>query len=303
MSASFITLNVNGLRDSNKRMALLQWLSHLSLDFVCLQETHVLSAEECSYWFSAYGYLTVTSPGSNHSCGSVILFRPCYSLVNHWIDSDGRFVMAEFTRQDVSFRLACLYAPNRNPHRDDFFATVESLIDPAVPTLVCGDFNAVFDRALDRSSTTSDPSRESTTTLLSLFRQCCIVDIWRVLHPLTSTFSWSKPDGSLSSRIDFIGCPYPWIHRVVSCDIFPCPFSDHSSVLLRVTIPVPLPRGPGRWKLNVSTLKDADFITAVSDFWSSWKNRKTDFSTLQLWWDRGKGHIKRIAINFCKNKR
>lgn len=83
MDTSFITLNVNGLRDPNKRMALLQWLSHLSLDFVCLQETHVLSAVECTNWFSSYGYSTVTSPGSNHLCGSVILYRPRYSLVNH----------------------------------------------------------------------------------------------------------------------------------------------------------------------------------------------------------------------------
>lgn len=147
--------------------------------------------------------------------------------------------MAEFTYQGTSFRLACVYAPNRNPERDGFFATIESFIDPAVPTLVCGDFNAVFDRGLDRSSTTSDPSRESCDTLLSLFRQCCIVDIWRVLQPLTTAFTWSRPDGTLSSRIDYIGCPYPWIHRVSFCDILPCPFSDHSSVLLHVTIPAP----------------------------------------------------------------
>ena len=53
-------------------MALLQWLSHLSLDFVCLQETHVLSQSECS-WFSLYVFLAVVSPGSVHSCGSVVV--------------------------------------------------------------------------------------------------------------------------------------------------------------------------------------------------------------------------------------
>lgn len=44
----FLTLNVNGLWDANKRMAFLQWLSNLSVDFACLQETHVLSDDECS---------------------------------------------------------------------------------------------------------------------------------------------------------------------------------------------------------------------------------------------------------------
>lgn len=79
--ASFATLNVNGWRDGNKRLTLLQWLSHLSLDFACLQESHVTSSAECDSWFSAHGFLSVTSPGSVHSCGSVILYRPIYSLV------------------------------------------------------------------------------------------------------------------------------------------------------------------------------------------------------------------------------
>lgn len=37
----FLSLNVNGLRDANKRMAFLQWLSSLSVDFACFQETPV----------------------------------------------------------------------------------------------------------------------------------------------------------------------------------------------------------------------------------------------------------------------
>lgn len=66
---SFLTLNVNGLRDTNKRAGLLQWLSHLSLDFVCLQETHVVSTDDCSRWFSSFGYLCLASPDSVHSRG------------------------------------------------------------------------------------------------------------------------------------------------------------------------------------------------------------------------------------------
>lgn len=93
---SFLTLNVNGLRDTNKRAGLLQWLSHLSLDFVCLQETHVVSTDECSGWFSSFGYLCLASPGSVHSRGSVILYRPRFALDKFQIDAEGRFVMADF---------------------------------------------------------------------------------------------------------------------------------------------------------------------------------------------------------------
>ena len=53
---NFLTLNVNGIRDPIKRAGLLQWLSHLSCDFVCLQETHVTDAAEATSWFSSSGF-------------------------------------------------------------------------------------------------------------------------------------------------------------------------------------------------------------------------------------------------------
>ena len=248
----------------NKRSALLPWLSHLSLDFACLQESHITSSAECDCWFSSRGFLSVVLPGSIHFCGSAILYRRIYSLVKSWSDDGGRFVMAEFSPHHIVFRIVSLYALNRNPERDDFFSFVSTKIDPSVPTLLCGDCNAVFDRAMDRRSVNvSDLSRESCGSLLSLFRDCAVVDIWRSLHPSTVGFSWLRPDGSLSSRIDLIGCPYPWVHLVRSCDLLPCPFSDHSAVVLSIPIPEPIPRGPGRWKLNVSILFEESFGVGV----------------------------------------
>ena len=129
-----------------------------------------------------------------------------------------------------------------------FFSFVSSQIDPSVATVVCGYFNTVFDRTIidRRGSNSSDPSRGSSGSLLSLFRECGVVDIWRSLHPATIAFSWLRPDCALSSRIDFIGCPYPWIHLVQSCDMLACPFSNHCAVMLSVPIPEPTPRGHGR---------------------------------------------------------
>jgi len=87
--ASFSTININGLRD-NKRFSFLQWLSHLAVDFVCLQET-LSCCSQCDSWFSSYGFLAVTSPGSTRSCGSVILYRLTFSLSKVAFDNEGRF--------------------------------------------------------------------------------------------------------------------------------------------------------------------------------------------------------------------
>ena len=300
--ARFLTVNVRGLRDANKRSSFLQWLSQSTVDFACLQETHVPSSAECTSWFSPFGFQAVASPGTAFSCGSVLLFRPKYVLRKSLCDSSGRFVLAEFELNGIVFRVVCLYAPNQNPARDDFFQFVSDTVDPAIPTVLCGDFNAVFSRPLDRRGPVPpNPAPDSSVSLQSLFNDCCVVDIWRYLHPNTAAFTWMRSDGTLSSRIDLIGCPIPWVHCVKSCEILPCPYSDHSAVLLVCPIPTPLPRGPGRWKMNISILKEQEFVSLVEDFWKSWRLRKPS-SSLHSWWDRGKEHIKSIAIRFCLGK-
>jgi len=111
-------------------------------------------------------------------------------------------------------------------------------------------------------------------------------------------FTWFEPDGTLSSRIDLIGCPFPWLHHISSCFILPCPYSDHSDVLCVCGIPVPLPCAPGPWKLNVSILEEPDFIELNQHFWQSWRLSKPS-SNLQTWWDRGKSHIRGICLRYC----
>ena len=145
------------------------------------------------------------------------------------------------------FSIAPVYAPNRNPECDKFFTSRVDFADPSVPMILCGDFNAVFDRAKDRQG--SDPVvtiGESFVSLELLFREFCVLDVWRHLHPDLHTFTWLKPDCSLSSHIDLIEFPSIWVHLVSSCTVVPCPFSDHDAVFLGFSIPESFPRGPGR---------------------------------------------------------
>lgn len=262
-----------------------------------------MSSDEAINWFSSFGFQSVVSPGSNHSCGVVILYRPIFTLLNSSTDSDGRFALAELSLHDRVFRVVCLYAPNRNPSRDAFFSFCQSQIDLSMPTVVCGDFNTVLDRSLDRrGSCVADASRESSSVVSALLEDCCVVDIWRYLHPSDIRFTWDKPDGSISSRIDLVGCPISWVPFVSLCDILVCPYSDHSAVFLKWTIPESMQRGPGRWKLNVSLLSDDIFVDLVTRFWNGWRCRKRRFASLTEWWDAGKSKIKGLAIRFSSEK-
>ena len=76
------------------------------------------------------------------------------------------------------------FVPNRNPQRNDFLDSVHTYVDPSVPTIPAGDFNSVFDHAVDRrGSCVYNDSRESSVALVRRFRNCCCVDAWRHLFP------------------------------------------------------------------------------------------------------------------------
>ena len=60
----------------------------------------------------------------------VALFRPSLSLVNSCCDVSGRYLKVEFSFLGSSFRVCCVYAPNCNPARDQFFGDLHSKIDP-----------------------------------------------------------------------------------------------------------------------------------------------------------------------------
>ena len=303
MALTVISVNVNGLRDEHRRLGFLQWLSHLSASLVCLQETHAVSFADLQSWFSRFGFLCAGSFGSIHSCGVAVLYRPVFKCKSVVCEFDGRCVLVELAFLGAVFRVASIYAPNRNPDRDDFFVRCPNAIDPSVPTLLCGDFNTVFDRVVDRrGSCPFDVSRESSAMLSSLFSDCCVVDIWRVLHPGVSAFSWCRPDGALASRIDLIGCPCVWVPHVSAADILPCPFSDHCALSFSFVLPDSVPMGPGLWKLNLSILEEDEYVSLITDFWFFWQRCQSGFSSLTRWWDAGKSHIKRLSINYCKNR-
>ena len=48
----------------------------------------------------------------------------------------------------------------------------------------------------------------------------------------------------------------------------------------------------------MSLLTDSDFVGAVSRFWAVWRVQKRSYRSLQGWWERGKDHLKGLAVRF-----
>ena len=119
----------------------------------------------------------------------------------------------------------------------------------------CGDFNTVFDRALDRLGfDPSDSSHKSTSALHGLFDACCVIDIFRYLHPSTPGLTWTKLNGALASCIDLVSIPFLWVFSVSAYSVVPRPFSDHYVIQVSLAVPDIIPSGPGLWKLNTTSM-------------------------------------------------
>ena len=93
-SLSLLTLNVNGMRDSQKRSRIFQFCKSLGVDFALLQETHIVNQDEVHTWSFEWGGGLHASFGSTSSCGTVILVSPRWTSLVGKVDSDheGRLV-------------------------------------------------------------------------------------------------------------------------------------------------------------------------------------------------------------------
>lgn len=152
----------------------------------------------------------------------------------------------------MRFNVVCLYAPNRNPERIAFFRIMcwEWSIRFRRPFRV-GLSIRFFDRGMDRlGSDVVDSPHDSSAPWVSLFHVCGVVYVWRSLHPSDRSFSWVRPNGSVASRVDFIGVPVHWLPPMNFCEICPCSYSAQCAVILSAIVPQALSRGPGIWKLK-----------------------------------------------------
>ena len=89
-----------------------------------------------------------------------------------------------------------------------------------------------------------------------------------------------------------------WVSSVSSCDIVPCPFSDHCAVILCVSVPDVVPPGPGLWKLNISVLEEEEYVNLISNFWTSWRGQRHLFPSPDKWWEAGKSCVKGLSIRY-----
>ena len=310
-TSKFYTLNVQGLRGLAARELFFSWVLCLNIDFLCVQETHANSIQEFSSWVEDYNnrapphkkLCCESSPGSARSSGVAILFRPLFQVKHVRRDDCARLIVVEFSGNNFDFQVMCLYAPNSRDEGRQFFESLYQSIDPDIPIVMCGDFNATVDPHIDRYgcnpvSPWANNWASTHRQLMSTFDLC---DAWRARHPNVKEFTWRRTNASQGSRIDMIWLPARYLGLVRQIEITPYLWSDHQCVYLEIDLPWGVERGPGLWKFNVSLLQREAFCTGVEELWCNWRHEKGGFSLLSNWYEAGKVRLRRFAVDFSCN--
>jgi exodeoxyribonuclease-3 len=255
-----ITANVNGIRAAEKK-GFFTWLKKQNADVVCLQETkaqeHQLEAED----FYPAGYHCYYFDAQKKGYSGVAIYarqkpdRVITGLGEGYedMDAEGRFIQADFTREDGSkLSVISLYLPSgsskdeRQQIKMDFLArfekTLKSMRRKRREFVICGDWNIVH-KEIDITNWKSNQKNsgclpEERAWLDQLFGPLGYVDAFREVNQEAGQYTWWSNRGqawakNVGWRIDYQVITPGLKGAVRSASVYKDErFSDHAPLVI-----------------------------------------------------------------------
>ena len=299
----FISINVRGIRNKQKRDKIFKWLSFQKFDIVLMQETfvtkdleNVLKLERnCSLFFNN---------GTNHSKGVIIgVKHNSQTLIKECIrQPGGRVIGLRITQNDKCYLVVNVYAPTKSCEKINFFKHLylwlkkHKHVDDML--LIGGDWNSVQNPRMDTHGLVY--AYKPISWLSRICKTFNLVDIWRKCHPTVKQFTWRQNSLGYYSRLDYWLIPYELCSFVHSTDIRPILKCDHNAVSLKLKLSSSA-RGKGVWKFNNALLQDMTFKETIRNIVKKVILENKSYDN-QMLWDFCKIKIKEYSIKFSKTK-
>ena len=141
MAINLATLNVRGLRDSNKK---------LGVDVTAVQETHFICAADCRVLKGDFNVFSSYGSCSNGGV-SLIVGRSLDADVDVAFATDGGWlVMADVAVKTFKFRLVAVNMPNISVERVPFIRRLAPFLDETMELVLMGDWNEILDPNIDK---------------------------------------------------------------------------------------------------------------------------------------------------------
>ena len=237
--------------------------------------------------------------------GVCILFNNNFDfhIEKVFIDPQGRFIICNIKTNENCLTLANIYAPNEdNPAF--FLNFFEHLTDFKGDDIIMGgDYNLVLDLDKDKRGSLAKTHQNSVKIIHKFSEKLDLVDVWRVLHPDTSGFTWRQHHPRIQCRLNFFLVSQSTVNITTLTDIVPGCKTDHSMITLRFSLHSN-PRGPGFWKLNTSFLTELEYInqikTTIQETYDEYKNDES--VNPSLLWEMIKLKVREKSLRYSKNK-
>lgn len=293
MALKILTYNVRGLNSPFKRSMFWRDALKSQADVICPQETHLLESDTHRLKHRKFPFIFHSSASTKRAGVSILVKDSiAFQLLSVTSDSKGRFVILRGIINSKKYTILSLYAPNSQ--QTPF---LRNIISEAKKTkigdlIICGDFNVVMDRSLDRSQSSHRYAQE----LNPLVNEEELHDVWRYLHATERDYSYYSTSKRTLSRIDFFLVDSAALPHVISSTIDNITWSDHASVSLTLQTNYDYSCRPP-WRLNSYILKYPENIKRLSsDLNTFFEANAPSVNSPVLLWCTHKAYIRGLLI-------
>lgn len=299
----FVSWNVRGLGNQNKKLKVLNHLLKLKADICLLQETHATDQTYQKIKTSHYNHIFSAHYNSKQR-GVCILISQKIQFTHNATTSDpeGRYIIINISINNTPITIGNVYGPNSDD--PTFFQNFFSLLSDFshCPIIIAGDFNTVLNPTIDRSSNHNARTWNSTDTLNHLIEDFGLGDSWRLKHPTKQQYTFHSPVHHSYSRIDLILTSNSIMSQITDQHIHPILISDHAPISITWNI-INQPKITSRWRFNTSLLSDPVFDSFFNREWTSFMELNDSPTTSpSLLWQTGKAVLTGRIIAFSVNK-
>ncbi|XP_066444370.1 inactive serine/threonine-protein kinase TEX14 [Eleutherodactylus coqui] len=297
---SFCTFNVRGINAPAKRGQVLSHMHKKKIMIVMLQETHYrkdhIPKSNNKYYTSWYHS---THPDKK-ICGTSIAIHKNlpHRVLASRADREGRYI---FLRVDLGCRIitvANVYFPNTG--QIAFGCRVMGELDQFAEgsyIVLGGDFNLVWDAALDTSTGKSSLSPVALRRLRRRLSELKLVDLWRTLHPEIKDFSHHSIAHNSYGRLDYLFVSHGLLDWKPRCSIGNFIWLDHAPVY-GALLGGEAVRGLNTWRLNDNLLGDPCCLQEIRQTIESFiETHKTDTTSPTIQWEALKCVLRGVFIS------
>ena len=227
-----ITLNVNGIRGSDKMNLCIAEIYNLNADLYLLTDTRLNNAKNIDFKNHIRGYKIFSNLVHDSSRGVSILIRNTLNIDILDITEDiiGNYILVKIRFDNVDYVIGSVYGPNEtNLHfYDDLYRTAFNLGTANV--LLGGDLNMHLDFNMDSHGNLHPSNPQNSYHVRNLNESHSMEDVYRHRHPNRRQYTYYRDNPVKRSRLDYFLSTPSILANTCHIEILPIAFSDHCPV-------------------------------------------------------------------------